>query len=259
MRSTSCLLVLLASVAFCADPVVPKFPDWPIAPVVVPDAPSLPVTKLTGENLYVVQSDAEVQLLASPPGIVTVTEEVGPIRIRGRFVDGTGKTETRTYTKKQVFVIERVQSGNVELLMVPKGAVERRLIADSDPIPPPKPKPPGPNPPDPPAPVTSFRVFLIFESGNTLTAAQNSVLYGKTVEDYLNSKCTGGKAGWRRRDKDLGGENDPTMTALWTAIKPNITVTPCIAVEVNGKVDIIKLGATQAEMVATLNKYFGGK
>ena len=77
---------------------------------------------------YVVQSADEVQLVASPPGVVTITEEVGPIRLRGKFADSGGKVESRTYEKKHVFIVERVAAGSVELLLVPKGTVTRRVI-----------------------------------------------------------------------------------------------------------------------------------
>lgn len=124
---------------------------------------------------------------------------------------------------------------------------------------PPKPDEPKPDDPKPPQPVTSFRVFLVYESGATYSSAVNSVLYGNAVEEWLNANCTGGKAGWRRRDKDLSGDADPTMAAMWNAVKPAVTTIPCAAVEVNGKVEIIPLGKTPAEMVATFKKYREGK
>lgn len=135
-------------------------------------------------------------------------------------------------------------------------------ITVGTPIPPTPPIPPGPIPPGPmpnPGPVTSFHVVLIFESGDTLTPAQRAVIYGRAVEDYLTGVCTDGVKGWRRRDKDAPGEADPTMAALWAAVQPKITTTPAVAVEVNGKVEIIPLDATPAAMVATLKKYREGK
>ncbi len=127
--------------------------------------------------------------------------------------------------------------------------------AKPDVAPEPKPKPDDPKPP---APVASFRVLLVYESGDTLTAAQNGVLYGKAVEEYLAAKCTkdGTLAGWRRRDKDAATTGDTaTMNALWAAVKPAVTSTPCVALEVNGKVTIEPLPAT----VAMLKKYAGDK
>lgn len=134
------------------------------------------------------------------------------------------------------------------------------IDANVGPRPPPKPDPDPP--PDPkPVPVTSFRVIFIYESGDTLTPKQNSVIYGKTVEDFLIANCTGGKTGFRRRDKDAPGEADATFAALWAAVKAKLKMgdTPCVAIERDGKVDIIPLSATPAEMVAVLRKYAEGK
>jgi hypothetical protein len=158
----ACLgLLLFASVAASTDPATPlpqsqpvtppapppgeTLPDWPATPVAPQPMPPQPapqaVASLAADELYVVQSDDDVQLLASPPGVVAVTKESGPLKIRGLFV-GNKIVSTRTYQKKNVFVVERVKAGDVELLLVPAGKVERRTVGDdSDPIPPPKPKP----------------------------------------------------------------------------------------------------------------------
>jgi len=184
----------LAALLIAADPPAPKFPDWPTLPDVpdkMPVKPKGPVTSLEKDQLYVVQSDLPVQLLASPAGIVSIVEEVGPIRIRGKFVDGGGKTETRTYEKKQVFLVERLAQGDVELLMVPKGDVTRRTIIDAqNPIPPPKPV-------DPPVPVAKspwgnapgLRVLVVYPEKGNLTAAQQPIITGAKVRNYLDAKC----------------------------------------------------------------------
>lgn len=129
------------------------------------------------------------------------------------------------------------------------------LTLQVGPAPPDEPKPVEPKP----QPVTSFRVILGYESGQTMTQAQTNVLFGSVVETWLNENCTGGKAGWRRRDKDSSGDADPTMAALWSAIKPQITAVPFAAVEVNGKVEIIPLEATPAAMVEKFKTYRGVK
>ena len=276
----ACLFVcLFASVAASTDPlpspqpVTPPapppgetLPDWPATPVVPQPMPPQPAPKavasLAADELYVVQSDDDVQLLASPPGVVLITKEQGPIRVRGKFADNT-RVSTRTYQKKNVFIVERLKPGDVELLLVPAGKVERRVVGDdSDPIPPPKPKPDDPPAPKPPEPVTSFRVIFVYESGDTLTAAQHSVIFGKSVSDYLDATATkeAGRPGWRRFDKDAAAEKEqPTMRALWSAVRPQLTATPCLVVEVNGRAEIVPLPATPAEALATLKTYSGGK
>jgi len=279
----ACLFVcLFASVAASTDPATPHqpvplvtppapppgetLPDWPATPVVPQPMPPQPtpqaVANLAADELYVVQSDDDVQLLASPPGVVVVTKEQGPLKIRGLFV-GNKIVSTRTYAKKNVFIVERIAPGDVELLLVPAGKVERRVVGDGDgPIPPPKPKPDDPPAPKPPEPATSFRVIFVYESGDTLTAAQHSVIFGKSVSDYLDATATkeAGRPGWRRFDKDAAAEKEqPTMRALWSAVRPQLTATPCLVVEVNGRAEIVPLPATPAEALATLKTYSGGK
>ena len=185
-----------------------------------------------------------------------------------------GTTEPDVYTTPDTpsVAVFAINTGNVTLSCwgvdktgKPVKLATFQIAANLGPQPPPvdpnKPKPPEPKPP---VVVTSFRVILVYESADTLTAAQNSVLYGKEVENWLNANCTGGKAGWRRRDKDLSGENDPAIVAVWDAVKaefasPKNTKTPAVAIQVNDKIDIIPLAATPAEMVATLTKYLKGQ
>ncbi len=180
---------------------------------------------------------ATLKVMSAPKGEITIS-------VRTMVIDYNAKITTR-------------KSGSLTF-----------NIGDVAPVPPPPPpKPPEPDPapkPPTPQPVLSFRVILVYESGDTLTGPQNSIIYGKTVEDFLTATCTGGKAGWRRRDKDAGGDGDPAMSAVWSAIQkefapPRNTKTPAVAVQVNERIEIIPLAATPAEMVAVLKKYAEGK
>jgi len=276
----ACLFVcLFASVAASTDPlpspqpVTPPapppgetLPDWPATPVVPQPMPPQPAPKavasLAADELYVVQSDDDVQLLASPPGVVLITKEQGPIRVRGKFADNT-RVSTRTYQKKNVFIVERIKPGDVELLLVPAGKVERRVVGDDEPIPPPKPKPDDPPAPKPPEPVTSFRVIFVYESGDPLTPAMQQVMFGEKVRNYLDGKTTahpqGGK-GWRRfdRDIDIANERDPDLKALWQATKPQLTAVPCVVVATNRKAEILPLPADEDAAVKLFEQYLSG-
>lgn len=266
--SAATLAACLWSLAAAADQTPEKI-RFPISTAPAPNPTA--ITTLTADRLYVIDSDIPVIVLASPEGLVSVTEESGPIKIRGKFIDGTGKTETRTYKGKSVYSIEALATGRVELLIVPAGSTKtadviRKTVdvdAGTGPIPPPKPPDPKPpTPPDPPQPVTSFHVVFVYESGSTLTATQTGVLYSKDIALYLGLKCTqdAGTAGWRRRDKDAVIPNETAFQkSLWDAVKPKITAVPCMIVEVNGKADILPLPATVAEGLATLQKYAEGK
>lgn len=67
------------------------------------------------------------------------------------------------------------------------------------PQPPPGPNPPGPgpNPPTPnpaPIPLDGFRVLIVYDP-MTLAAAQEGIVFGKQVRDYLQAKCVVGTDG----------------------------------------------------------------
>lgn len=129
--------------------------------------------------------------------------------------------------------------------------------------PPPGPVPPGPTPPDPPKPpqpVTSFRVIWVRESGATLPIGQQAVMDAKIVRDYLTANTTaeGQWAGWRSYDKDQEATNEtPVMKALWQAVKPKLTVVPCVVIEVNGKAEILPYPASADAAVSLFKKYKG--
>lgn len=253
-------LMLFELLAFVAA--APSDPSPIRLPVVQQSAPSpMPADAaitLTPDVLYVVEADVPCLTFLSPGGAVRFTKEAGPITVRGKFVGGTG-TETRKFTGKHVYLFEAVREGRDELIIVPVGAVNETdakrvtFVVGQGPRPPPDvdPKPDT-------QPVTSFRVFLVYESGATYPQSAINVLYGGQVEEWLTANCTGGKSGWRRRDRSLGGEADPTFAAMWAAIQPKLTTHPAIAVEVNGRVEIIPLEPTQAAMVAKLETYKKG-
>lgn len=124
--------------------------------------------KLTADRMYVIDSDIPLIVLASPDGILRVTDEPGPLRIRGKFADGSDRVETRNYTGKHIYTVDVVdgKSGRVELIVIPKGVesadkIIRRLI-DANVSPQPPPVPPTPVPPRPdPSPPADRELWLI--------------------------------------------------------------------------------------------------
>jgi hypothetical protein len=180
----ACLLV--ASALGAADGPI-RVPSGPAVPVPMPPAPSPGgVVALSGDALFVVDSDAPVIVLASPKGLVTVTEEAGPIRIRGRFADGLGKVESRVYKGKQVVTVEAAGTGRCEILVVPVGATKetdviRRLLdvdSGTGPIPPPTPPKPEPKPEPDPTPKASKVTVVICE-----VTAERTVAQAKAIND----------------------------------------------------------------------------
>lgn len=263
------LPLLLCGTALAAAAPDVRLPEPAAVPQPMPPAPAPGGSvRLGPDMLYVVDSDDPVLVFAGPKGLVRVTRETGPLKIRGRFAGGSGFTETKTFKGPHLAILEPVASGTVELLVVPAGAKSEadaivrtvEVEAGDGPRPPPKPPEPGPTPKPPePKPAAVFKVVLVYESGDTLTAAQNAVLYGKVVEEYLTNRCTGGKLGWGRRDKDADPAADTTgLKDLWAAVKPKVTSTPCLAVAVDNAVTLEPLPATPAEAVALLEKYRTG-
>lgn len=181
-RATTLAVVLAAAAVGAADPPI-RVPAGPVAPhpapvppVPRPDAP----VRLAAAHLFVIDGDLPFLVLASPAGLVAVTEEAGPLKVRGTFADGPGKVETRTFKGKQVVTVEAVQSGRVELLVVPVGAksaaevIRRTLDVDAGlgPQPPPDPKP---NPT--PGPVAEGkRWLLVVEESADATPARGKLL-----------------------------------------------------------------------------------
>lgn len=263
MRSLIFLELLAFAVAAPPDPSPIRLPAVQQAAPPQP-MPADAAIVLTPDVLYVVEADVPCLTFLSPGGAVRFTKEAGPLTVRGKFVGGTG-SETKKFTGKHVYLFEAVREGRDELIIVPvgstdEGSARRVTFSVQGARPPPEVDPVKPIDPKPDVkPVTSFRVIIGYESGSTYPQAVINVLYGRVVEEWLTANCTGGKAGWRRRDKDAAGDADPTMAALWASVKPSVTTVPFFAVEVNGKVEIIPFEATPEAMVAKLNTYRGNK
>lgn len=148
--------ILLASL--CQTPAVPlspviTFPDL-VQPVTPKPVPSGQIPVLDADVIYVLQSTANCIVLSSPPGLVTITPEAGPLRIKGRFIDDPGKTKSQTFKGPFLWTIEPVKAGECEILVYPMGGVKvesdvkRRMINVLGAKPPPDPIIPDPPKPD---------------------------------------------------------------------------------------------------------------
>lgn len=248
----------------------------PVPPPVVPPLPPAPGAsiKLVGKAVYDFTTTAPCIVRAYPASLVTITKAEIPanetFRDRQPFFDGSTQ---RVYKGPcTLYNVTAAGVGKCDLVITPVGfklefeikTVPLEVDSGQGPIPPPI--PPGPTPQ--PDPLTSFRVIFVYESADLLAPEQRAVIFGKAVEDWLLTNCTGGKAGWRRRDKDAPGDADPTMAALWNAVKParlpngqldpnRITTVPCVVMERNSKVMIVNLEGTPAKMVEVLSTYRG--
>ena len=237
----------------------------PIPPL-DPNGP-VPVDKLQSDEWYVVESSVSLIILGSPGEVVRIEREAGPLRVRGKFCDGTGGVETRTYSSENVYFVNAVESGVIELLVIPVGVsaeqdiIRQPLTVTVGPRPPPGPGPqPEPEPEPQPEPVKSFRVIFVKESGSTLTPGQTAIPNAKAIRDFLNANTTqeDGHAGWREYDPEQIVTNEqPTMKALWEAVQPKIQTVPCWVIEVNGKATVMPYPKDTADALKLLNQYRG--
>jgi len=241
----------------------------PVVPKPKPHRTPKFVSELSEETWLVIESPEKIVVTSSPLGHVGIQPEEGPVKVRGKFADGTGGIETRTFSSKYLYFINAVKKGKIEILVFQPGVhVEEKDIPrytidvmGVDPIPPPDPDPPGPKPPDPtPDVVKSFRVIFVKESGQTLSSQQVAITSAKEIREYLTRKTTpeGGLAGWRVYDPQQTTANEQsTMKALWDTVKPQINAVPCVVIEVNGHATITPFPETVVETLILLKKHGG--
>lgn len=234
----SLLLLLLAAPLFAADPAI-RFPDPPApAPSPMP-APGTP-TKLPGDVWYVVESDTPLLVFDVPTGVVKVTREDGPLKVKGKFVDGAG-VQTKTFRGPHVYTIEATHAGKVEVLFLPVGAKDaseaaRKTLEVTEPEDCEKPKPPKPPTPEPdakaPIPGPGLKVLIVYETGKTLPPQQGSILDGKRVRDYLDANCVVGPDGKTREYRiwDQGADTVGESARWQDAMKRTRTGVPWVVI-----------------------------
>ena len=239
------MITLLTALLLLVDG-IPLFPvaPVPVVPVrvVPPDAePSdvaEPVATVSSEEFYVLQSATEVVIVTSPPGLVEVTHELGPLIARGRWAGGGGKVETRLLEAAHLYFVDARQAGKTELIVIPIGMtdasqIQRQLVTVQL----------GPQPPPPPDPVDDdqipvddtkgFRVLLLLdETADPATlAAVNSLQTRRWLDDQTDD--------WRRWDRstveaDDMNDEEPVWREIWRAAEPELPAGPQLLV-IKGK------------------------
>lgn len=122
------------------------------------------------------------------------------------------------------------------------------------------PTPPDPKPPAP-VPVAGMKVLIVYESADLskMPAAQQSVLYGKTVRERLNSLTGLGPDGktreWRMYDKDTDASGEAPH---WGKLlkRPRVSV-PWVVIS-DGGGNVVHEGAlpgTVAEFLGLLDRF----
>lgn len=137
-------------------------------------------------------------------------------------------------------------------------AVTWVIVGKPSPVPPTPTPTPEPPQPDAPIPLAGFRVLIIEEitERDKLPVAQSSILYSKTVRDYLDAKTPLGPDGRTREYRIL--DKDFVATEPWaTAMKRKRQSLPWLIIS-DGKTGYEgPLPPNVTEMMALLKKYGG--
>lgn len=239
-------LAVAFGAALVAAPESPfTFPTTP--PPTVPPTPPPPsgTVVLRLDSLYVINAKVDSSVRGYPAGLVRVTKETGPIKIRGKFIDGTGAVETKTYPGPFVFIVEAIGTGTVDIVSTPFGLktdaeIEvKTILVDTGtaPIPPPNPKPPEPV--DPVTKVDKIWVIVVEQA-----AAPRTVETAKMLNDpfWLTLKP---KHDWRHYLSDA----KPAIDNKYTQLAEEVGYPACIILDAaNGKV-LDKFKATSAAVI----------
>lgn len=266
MRLVTVLMLFIACSKLGASDIV--FPTAPVTTVSPPktEIKLEPVTSIKPGELYVIGSTTGLRFVFIPDGLVKIQEFSQPVTFFSLFSGGT-EPELRTFDYPHVYALSGVKDGKTAMVVVPLGEVTPttelgpiHLTVTTKANPPPTPDP-EPNPdPTPPPVVKSFRVIFIKESGVTLNSAQSAIPGAYAIRTYLREKTTvdDGQPGWREYDPQQTTVTEPKIIQdLWAAIQPKINTVPCMAIEVNTKVEILPFPANAAEALKTLKKYGG--
>ena len=118
MKTLLLLLLLLQD-----GPIV--FPDL-TRPTPPPPPPVRPerVDSFQVEDIYLIESDLPLHVLASPSGIVEVEQEQQGTVIRGKFAGGNGLLERRKVSRTHGYLVTAAMPGQVELIVLPAAAME---------------------------------------------------------------------------------------------------------------------------------------
>jgi hypothetical protein len=240
------VITLLAALLLLVDG-IPLFPVAPVPVVPVPVNPPVtdpsdgaePVATVSSEEFYVLQSAAEVVIVTSPPGLVEVTHELGPLIARGRWAGGGGKVETRLLEAEHLYFVDARQAGKTELIVIPIGMtdasqIQRQLVTvQLGPQPPPPPPDPVDDDQIPVDDTKGFRVLLLLdETADPATlAAVNSLQTRRWLDDQTDD--------WRRWDRstveaDDMNDEEPVWRDIWRAAEPQLPAGPQLLV-IKGK------------------------
>ena len=119
MRAIILLLALLQDTPAITFPE----PFRPEPAPVIEDAPKPTADTFSTDQLYLIQSDVALVVLASPAGVLQVTPAKQGAVIFSRFAGGKG-LEEKTVTRANGYVVRGLAAGTAELLILPAGSAD---------------------------------------------------------------------------------------------------------------------------------------
>ena len=98
-------------------------PNRPEPAPVIEDSPKPSADTFATDQLYLIQSDVALVVLASPAGVLQVTPAKSGAVIYSRFAGGTG-LEERQVTQQFAYIVRGIAAGTAELLVLPAGSAD---------------------------------------------------------------------------------------------------------------------------------------
>ena len=170
-KAMSTLVLLLVGVSHAQDATATKS-KWPTLPAPKQEVIVSPIAVFTvrADEWFLIERDTPAIVTGSPAGMIEVVatenKDSCPVKIKGKFAGGGGKTEDRTYKAKYLYEVKPVKTGRCEVFVIPHGVtreqdVERKTV-DVDAGDGAQPPPGGGLPPvDPPPTKPAKGYFLI--------------------------------------------------------------------------------------------------
>lgn len=205
----------------------------------LPTTPTIPVVPLALDTVvilpegveYVIDHTSECVVASFPSSRLLIkkraVEKGQTLILTGRFLEGDKVvTKDREFTGPcYLYRVTAVESGPCELMVLPIGGgeselIRRRIDAQHASQPPPKPVDPIVPPKPVPSPIDAdgLHVLVLYQPHVNLPAAQNSILYGKKVRDYLEANCPVGPDGVTKQYRIWPSNVDARLDhQLWQA------------------------------------------
>lgn len=214
-----------------------------------PPAPKPPqqpkfISELSEETWLVIESPEPLLVTSSPLGHVAIQPEAGPVRVRGKFADGTGKVETRVFKSANLYFINAVSPGKVEILIYHSQLTEEKdiprytlTVMGQSPNPPPGPGPkPDPNPkPDPdPIPTPSAEKIEVFIVDDLQNMKPDTAIVTNQLSGWNELKDKGHD--WR-----IYSKNDTTANGLKVIEQAKGTPYPAMVVRDRATAKVIRV------------------